>query len=1148
MSIKLKIVFILFSLFFCHFLFAQQFQKEVTELKYAGELNFNKIPFENGTRGFPYFDAKSECLYYEKNGNLFLSDGENELKIDIKSFPNNDIIWFLNQGDTLLVYNSKKVIRIVNNIEDTLFTVTGTDSEINGGVFKLSKGDVISIFVKNNKTQNLDFYECNEITKQSNVLFSIQAPHFNETATASSIEYGITGIRPYKIKDKYIFKLYEKNDGIDETKIKEVENNKLVDSKQFTHSDLLGCEFKGDSFFVWYEEGDSILVQYGKLNFSNNFMKIMADRSGNEFNYYNYAATIDTDGNIFAAYSKENKINLLEFNLKDNSVSHKTLPLPDNQYSMSEIYSNLKGNDKVILGYDRVTYKSYAHLITNSSYYLNTNFPSLASPIYDNLLYNYSPQEIISLNKSNQSNAITDLNYLKGSINFIYDHFVLYKDSYSSQPKGISYLNQGKLIHLNKENGLLSDYVKNIVKIDSVTYCIISEMGLDLFDVNLMKVKTQYLYQNSYQMFDVNIPDKIIEINNEIIAYNTNTNRMFVFGKNDTVISIGANDAVIKNILRSGNNLLIQSETSKKNKVINSKIFTYNTELNKSVLIFNSDIELTLFDCKTAFSFQPGQSFKYNIDLETNSVQKVKVDFNGDLKGITNGDKSHKTGNINDSLIVYNSFDYVYMNSSDGKLRNLPKEKSYYWILNWKYGFGNVVFIENDNSIIMHDFDHHSIYKFKISSEQNIDISTIDVIKENDIFYLSYLTINDKKWVKEQFKKELPVPSLSAIKSGTETFFNFKDLSLNPSRSVTLYFSSGVFNYDKNVNYIYQLEGQDSTWQKGKNSFANYTNLDAGDYQFKVRYQNSDGNFSETSEIKFKILPPWYQTWWAYTSYSLSFCLILIGLSRIQVHFVKRKEKQKSELEILRRKSQELEKSRIMQLSMLPKENLALPYFEIVGKMRTATEVGGDYYDFMKIDENRYCVALGDATGHGNAAGLVVGMIKMALVNYVRNFNDDFNISNLMTRLNVSLKEAINYRGMGMCFCVSIIDVNSGEVEISSTGLPYPYVYIQTENKLKPLMFQGTPLGFLKKATFTNLKFTLNSGDVLVMMTDGFAERMNKTDDMYGYEQIEEKLTEIIESRMPIDNGIENLFEDNDQFSEGRINDDDMTLVVVRRK
>lgn len=87
-----------------------------------------------------------------------------------------------------------------------------------------------------------------------------------------------------------------------------------------------------------------------------------------------------------------------------------------------------------------------------------------------------------------------------------------------------------------------------------------------------------------------------------------------------------------------------------------------------------------------------------------------------------------------------------------------------------------------------------------------------------------------------------------------------------------------------------------------------------------------------------------------------------------------------------RRKMEELVVARQLQLSMLPTSNIMLDNVEIIGRMRTASEVGGDYYDFIEMTEGRICIAVGDATGHGMAAGLVVGMVKMGLITGLQNW------------------------------------------------------------------------------------------------------------------------------------------------------------------
>ena len=103
---------------------------------------------------------------------------------------------------------------------------------------------------------------------------------------------------------------------------------------------------------------------------------------------------------------------------------------------------------------------------------------------------------------------------------------------------------------------------------------------------------------------------------------------------------------------------------------------------------------------------------------------------------------------------------------------------------------------------------------------------------------------------------------------------------------------------------------------------------------------------------------------------------LLGGVRKVELD--RRREKENKKLLQLEneRKTKELEEARQLQLSMLPKELPKLPNLDIAVYMKTATEVGGDYYDFIVGLDGTLIVAIGDATGHGMKAGTIVSMVK----------------------------------------------------------------------------------------------------------------------------------------------------------------------------
>ena len=179
----------------------------------------------------------------------------------------------------------------------------------------------------------------------------------------------------------------------------------------------------------------------------------------------------------------------------------------------------------------------------------------------------------------------------------------------------------------------------------------------------------------------------------------------------------------------------------------------------------------------------------------------------------------------------------------------------------------------------------------------------------------------------------------------------------------------------KNTNqYKTFLKGFDDDWSSWSTvTTKEYTNLSPGKYIFNVSAKNILGIEGSTGTYSFEILSPWYRTWWAYIFYMLVLAVGIFLVDRIQRRRLVKKERERAENE---RKTKELEEARQLQLSMLPRELPKLPNLQIAAFMRTATEVGGDYYDFIVQENGTLNIGFGDATGHGLQAGTMVTLMK----------------------------------------------------------------------------------------------------------------------------------------------------------------------------
>jgi sigma-B regulation protein RsbU (phosphoserine phosphatase) len=251
-----------------------------------------------------------------------------------------------------------------------------------------------------------------------------------------------------------------------------------------------------------------------------------------------------------------------------------------------------------------------------------------------------------------------------------------------------------------------------------------------------------------------------------------------------------------------------------------------------------------------------------------------------------------------------------------------------------------------------------------------------------------------------------------------------------------------------------------------------------------------------------------------------------------------------------RRKTEELAFARQLQLSMLPARNVSLKNIEIVGQMRAATEVGGDYYDFIEMADGRVCIAVGDATGHGMAAGLVVGMVKMGLIHALQGglqrMNGQASVKPVIEDLNRALRGSLSQRGMGMCLGAAILDTSTLKVEVVSNGMPAPYHYRAAIRSLAMIETQAPPLGFLRQINVRPVEARLSPGDALIWLSDGFEERMNYADQIWGSEQVERTLERICGEETSAENIARRMIDACDGAAGGRSNDDDMTIVVAR--
>ena len=414
--------------------------------------------------------------------------------------------------------------------------------------------------------------------------------------------------------------------------------------------------------------------------------------------------------------------------------------------------------------------------------------------------------------------------------------------------------------------------------------------------------------------------------------------------------------------------------------------------------------------------------------------------------------------------------------------------------------------------------------------------------------------------------KQLPKINISEIKINnkivlpnsensplTKSVLDTKDIILNYGQnSISFDFNSIHFSRpDKNMN-AYMLEGFDKDgWIYTDRKFATYTNLPEGKYIFKVKGSNGDGIWNEEGTlINIKILPPWWRTIWAYIGYGLVFVGIVFGIDRLQRRRLLKRARETArirEAEIRaqlaeaqsERKSKELEEARQLQLSMLPKELPQLPHLDIAVYMKTATEVGGDYYDFHIGIDGALTVVVGDATGHGMKAGTMVTTTKSLFnvlapnPNIVETFHEMTRCLKLMQMEKLSM-------------CMTMIKIMGNKIQMSAAGMPPVFISKKESQSIEEHVMKGMPLGTFNNFPYSLIESNISSGDTILMMSDGFPELMNDSKEMFGYKQAR-NLFEEISGESPEDI-ITKLKNAGSEWTNDADPDDDVTFVVIKVK
>jgi sigma-B regulation protein RsbU (phosphoserine phosphatase) len=236
----------------------------------------------------------------------------------------------------------------------------------------------------------------------------------------------------------------------------------------------------------------------------------------------------------------------------------------------------------------------------------------------------------------------------------------------------------------------------------------------------------------------------------------------------------------------------------------------------------------------------------------------------------------------------------------------------------------------------------------------------------------------------------------------------------------------------------------------------------------------------------------------------------------------------------------EIEIAREVQERLFPQQMPCVAGIDPAGHCRPALGVGGDYYDMIAIQDGRLALAIGDVSGKGIAAALLMASVRAYLHGIVEDGSAD--LARMMRRLNRLIYESSSANRYATFF-FAVYDPARHDLRYVNCGHNPPLV-VRERGEAARLEACGPVIGLLPGADYAEQTITLASGDLLLAYTDGISEAMTREDEEWGEERM---LEAVLAARKCCSRQIlEAIFSAADEFTAGAPQHDDMTLLLMK--
>ena len=240
------------------------------------------------------------------------------------------------------------------------------------------------------------------------------------------------------------------------------------------------------------------------------------------------------------------------------------------------------------------------------------------------------------------------------------------------------------------------------------------------------------------------------------------------------------------------------------------------------------------------------------------------------------------------------------------------------------------------------------------------------------------------------------------------------------------------------------------------------------------------------------------------------------------------------------RLQQEMQLAHDLQMKLLPDAAHVAPEATVAARVVPAEDVGGDFYNLYRLSHGRIGIMIGDVSGHGYQAALIMALTMSASAIHAQGTDDP---AEMLRRLHVSVKEELNTTEMFVSALYAVIDRESGVLRFGNMGHPHAFI-VSRDGTVDRLVAGGPPLGMLDEAPNSDTRPWDVDGDVLLLFTDGIADARNRDGKRLGEAPV---LACVREYRAESPARIaERVFALLDQYTGDVPRLDDLTLVILK--